>query len=363
MKQVNFIDLFSGCGGLSLGAVMAGATAIAAVDFDLDSTETYRRNFPDTVKVFHGDIKKWNMEDVAEEVDLILGGPPCQGFSLAQGKRFADDPRNSLYKEFLKAVQYFKPGWFIMENVQGITSISKGKILEEIISGFEEIGYEVTYKVVNMAEYGVPQLRKRTIFVGNKYAQKFSWMKPKYKDSRKKIDLLNQEIPNFYSVNDAIGDLPLPQGNFFSHRANSQMRGPRNRDAYSEPAFTLRVRGDEFALCEKKATSAFIPGPAPDEPNFYYPTRNPLQHYFRQNPPNWMANNIKFEVRKCEQLSNIQGSRKLTIIEQARLQGFPDWFTFAGNRVSQSRQIGNAVPPIFVQEIIKQIFGQPLKHH
>jgi len=134
------------------------------------------------------------------------------------------------------------------------------------------------------------------------------------------------------------------------------MRGPRNRCAHTEPAFTLRVRGDEFALCENPASSAFIPGPSPEEPKKVALPENEIQLYYQHEPPRWIDQQAlkSSEIRQKSQL--LEGTRKLTIREQARLQGFPDWVTFSGTRYSQSKQIGNAVPPIFAYHLFKQIF-------
>ena len=289
-------------------------------------------------------------------VDVIIGGPPCQGFSLARGLRFVDDPRNHLYKFFVKAVRHFNPKWIVMENVQGITNIGKGAVLNQILEDFSDAGYEMTCKVINMAEYGVPQLRKRAIFVGNRIGVNFKFpdiLRQKVKQNNPSKDLF--ELPPYASVNAAIGDLHLPIGNYFSHRANSKMRGPRNRDAHTEPAFTLRARGDEFALCEKQATSAFIPGPVPNEEIVYGGIQNELQEYFRFAKPNW-SNEERFSAVNAVNNKMLKGSRKLTILELARLQSFPDWGEFTGTQYSQARQIGNAVPPLFAYRLFRHVF-------
>ena len=357
-KRPTCIDLFSGAGGMSVGFLMAGGYPVGAVDIDNDSISTFKSLFPKAPEVHLGKIEDWKPGNKISEVDVIIGGPPCQGFSLARGLRFVDDPRNRLFKDFIKAVRHYRPKWFVMENVQGITNIGQGVILQQILEDFSDIGYSVEYKIVNMAEYGVPQLRRRAIFVGNNTSQKFDWPEIGYKKKNSKASLFTINLPNFVSVNEAFGDLLLPIGSYFSHRANSQMRGPRNRCAHTDPAFTLRVRGDEFALCENPATSAFIPGPVPveEEGNIkYLPPDNKIQEYYRHKAPNW----VKIRTPKLgglEEKRLLTGTRKLTVREQARLQSFPDWVTFSGSRYSQSRQIGNAVPPIFAYHLFKKIF-------
>lgn len=352
------LDLFSGAGGLSIGFAMAGGQPLGAVDFDHDSIKTYMRNFPSASDTACQPIEQWKPKTKPGKVDVIIGGPPCQGFSLARGQRFVDDPRNSLYKYFIKVVEVYKPKWIIMENVEGITNIGDGVVLSQILEDFDNIGYKLEYKVINMALYGVPQKRKRAIFVGNRLGQNFSWPVESYFDPKRivangKISLF-QSKP-FNSVNFALSDLILPQGNFFSHRANSQMRGPRNRCAHTDPAFTLRVRGDEFALCENPAIGAFIPGIAPSEEITYREPQNELQELLRMKRPKWILESLEeSKVRKT--LPKLVGTRRLTIREQARLQTFPDWVKFEGKITSQAKQIGNAVPPLFAFQLFRELF-------
>lgn len=351
-------DLFSGAGGLSVGFAMAGGVPLGAVDIDPDSIATYKRNFPMADDVSCCPIESWQPATKPGKVDVIIGGPPCQGFSLARGLRFLDDPRNHLYKYFVHLVGLYRPKWIVMENVEGITNIGGGVILEQILEDFANIGYQVECRIINMALYGVPQLRKRAIFVGNNMGARFLWPEVRYFDNRKskkKPVPFNEDLLPFNSVNSALSDIMLPQGNYFSHRANAQMRGPRNRCAHTEPAFTLRVRGDEFALCEHPAESAFIPGPMPTEEILYTDPQNELQELLRDSVPPW------FKLEKIPRTRKktpppLVGTRRLTIREQARLQTFPDWVKFEGRITSQARQIGNAVPPVFSSQLFAEIF-------
>jgi DNA-cytosine methyltransferase len=285
------LDLFCGAGGLSLGFAMAGGRPIGAVDFDSDSVSTFRKNFPRARDVQCCPIEEWTPKSSTDRVNVVIGGPPCQGFSLARGTRFVDDPRNHLYKYFLNTVTTLRPTWFVMENVEGITNIGGGAILQQILDDFAAIDYRVKYRVVNMARYGVPQSRKRAIFVGTNTDKVFDWPQECYYDPKKAAppaNLFGDTQHPFLAVNDALSDMLFPQGNFFSHRANSQMRGPRNRCAHTQPAFTLRVRGDEFAICEEPASSAFIPGPPPREEAKYRAPQNELQEMLRFSAPSWV---------------------------------------------------------------------------
>jgi DNA (cytosine-5)-methyltransferase 1 len=351
-KTPTCIDLFCGAGGLSLGFCQAGGIPIAAIDFDNDSIETYKNMFSICPDVHCIKIEDWCELKNSYSVDCIIGGPPCQGFSNA-GKRVIDDERNKLYKYFLRTVERYSPEWFVMENVPGIVSIGDGVVLRQIYEDFTALGYTVCHKVINMAEYGVPQTRKRTVFVGNKKGLDFEWPLPHY-IKYKEVETYNDTI-HFVSVQSAIGDLAWPQGNYFSHRANSQMRGPRNRDVKFYPAFTLRVRGDEFALCEEPATGAFPPGATPTGELAYLPIQSHYQSKMREVPPYWVdVSSITFA--NLDVAKKLIGTRKLTVREQARLQSFPDWFEFAGVPYSQSKQIGNAVPPVFAHQLFARIF-------
>lgn len=355
------IDLFCGAGGLTLGFTQAGGLPIAAVDHDKDSVDTYKKMFPMAREVFCGDIEEWNPDSIPDvEIDVVIGGPPCQGFSLARGQRFVDDPRNHLYKEFVRMVNHYQPKWFVLENVPGITNIGNGVILRQIYEDFRSIGYELDHKVINMADYGVPQSRKRAIFVGNRLGVDFKWPSTTHMDPKKseKLGVSSHENLLYLPVFDAIGDLPWPMGNFFSHRANSKMRGPRNRDIFTQPAYTLRTRGDEFALCEKPAISSFIPDYIPDESNFYYlKAATPYQKLMREKPPIWIKGYQPAETKNV-QAEKLKGTRRLSVKEQSRIHSFPDWFTFSGRPYSQGKQIGNAVPPLFAKQLFEAILSQ-----
>ena len=351
------LDLFSGAGGLSLGFLLAGGQPFGAVDFDDDSIGTFSKNFPMASFTYATPIEAWTPSKVECAVDVIIGGPPCQGFSLARGKRFVDDPRNSLYKHFIRIVKIVRPEWVVMENVEGLLSIGEGTVLKQVLEDFGRVGYELHYKVVNMAKYGVPQSRRRAIFVGNRKGKQFNWPDDQFMKlppKKTEREFLIQDKYPFTSVNAAVSDLNLSQGNYFAHRANSKMRGPRNRDANSEPAFTLRVRGDEFALCEKRAISSFIPQHRVEEPTRYSKPKNEFQEIMQERPSWVKTSNMSLVSRSSRPL--VSGSRYLTLREQARIQSFPDWFEFIGVRTSQAKQVGNAVPPLFAAQLFKSLF-------
>ena len=180
-KQLNIIDLFCGCGGLSLGFENAGFNVLLGIDMWEDALVTYRHNHRNG-NTLCADLATLSVEEVDkainyEKVDVIIGGPPCQGFSIA-GKRIVEDDRNKLYKSFVRMVAYFKPKAFVLENVPNILSIGEGAVRESIINDFSELGYKVTYKVLLAADYGVPQNRRRAIFVGMLGGKEFVFPAP-----------------------------------------------------------------------------------------------------------------------------------------------------------------------------------------
>ena len=214
MDSLKVIDLFSGAGGLSQGFRDAGFDIISAVEIDKNLSQTFRENFKKT-KLFEKDISKVNSKDLLAKnssVDVVVGGPPCQGFSMS-GKRirsngiFLNDKRNKLFKEFVRVIRDLKPKIFLMENVPGILNIYQGKTKNQILSIFHSLGYETKVKVLLAADYGVPQLRKRAFFIGNNLGidPEFFFPQKNYK--------------NYITVEEAIFDLPFTksgEGTFLS---------------------------------------------------------------------------------------------------------------------------------------------------
>jgi len=199
-----FVDLFCGAGGFSCGMEMCGGTCELAIDHDKHCIETFRRNHNiDDDKVYVKDIREFNLNDLFSplpKIDLVIGGPPCQGFSTA-GNCILDDPRNELVKYFIRSVAALQPDVFIMENVKGLIYFKKGQVLREIHDAFADIGYNAQYRVLNAAHFGVPQLRERVIIIGRRDGQPILFPRPLFADSGGKL-------PPFTTVWDAISDLP-----------------------------------------------------------------------------------------------------------------------------------------------------------
>jgi len=216
-----YVDLFAGAGGLSEGFEWAGLNGLAANDILPHASSTYRANHPDTIFV-EGDItdpkiKQKLLDSVGEKVDLVAGGPPCQGFSYA-GKRMIDDPRNHLYKEFVEIVAKINPRYLLMENVEGILTSNSGKTFQSIKENFEKLGYSVAGRKVYAAEYGVPQKRKRVIIIGTKVGSPDKlFPTPTFKED--KFITVKDAIYNLPSLKanggiDQLNVLPMPQGRY-----------------------------------------------------------------------------------------------------------------------------------------------------
>lgn len=339
-KQYTFIDLFSGCGGMSLGFEMIGFKELLAIDNWKDALITYEHNRIGA-HTLCADLSCLQPEKVKSEykidnVDVIIGGPPCQGFSVA-GKRLIDDERNKLYKSFVNFVACFHPKVFVMENVPNILSIGDGIVRDSIIKDFEEIGYSINVQVMNASDYGVPQNRRRAVFVGFADGTIFEFP-----------HTLNCHKVTSY---EALCDLPeesLSDGEAYPMEAqNDYQRLVRNnsRGVYNHE---ITIHNDKT-----KKIIALVPdgGNYKDLPLELQRTRKVHIAWTRlcSSKPSFTidcGHNHHFHYKY---------NRVPTARESARLQSFPDNFIFIGNKGSQLKQIGNAVPPLLAKAISNQI--------
>lgn len=371
-KKVRIIDLFAGCGGLSTGFELSHFKVIFAIEKDLWASETYKFNHKNT-KVLNKDIHeiKSPKEILSEPVDGIIGGPPCQGFSLS-GKRDPKDPRNSLFMEFVRFVNCIKPKFFVMENVPGILSAkteSKEHVVEIILKEFKDAGYKTKYKILNAADFGVPQLRHRVIFIGIR------------NDINVKIDDL-YPIPfqkNYITIREAILDLPLlesGQGKEFQkydkEATTTFQRWARlnSEGVYNHVAMRHTNRLIErFKTIKQGQSLADVSeehmqrkrGDAKVTSGKVY-AQNNMRPFIDRASPTIAAS---FQSNFIHPLLN----RNYTAREAARLQSFPDTYIFKGKRttmsweknLSQYQQIGNAVPPLLAKAVADRIYEKLFK--
>jgi DNA (cytosine-5)-methyltransferase 1 len=301
---MNVVSLFSGAGGLDLGFIRAGHNILWANDLYHDAVETYRLNIGN--HIVEQDIKEIPSNQVPD-ADIVIGGFPCQGFSVANTKRHTNDARNSLYKELLRVINDKRPNFFLAENVKGILSLDKGSVFNMIINDLSSIGYRVKYKVLNAANFGVPQRRERIFIVGVRNDLDCEYEFPQETHSKIATDNL---IP-WVSVTDALScypdpDMPndIPNHTYSKYKLNfNGYIGHRQLDP-SQPAPTVTARGDN------RGGVVILPHP--------------------------------------------NGLRRMTCRELATIQSFPADFRFCGPNSSIYRQIGNAVPVELARNVAQQ---------
>lgn len=338
--NLNCIDLFCGCGGLSLGFEKAGFNILLGIDAWEDAITTFNYNHKNS-KGLCADLSTLNPKDIVSQldgksVDVIIGGPPCQGFSVA-GKRIVDDERNKLYKNFVRFVEFFKPKAFMMENVPNILSIGNGIVRDAIVKDFSNLGYKVVYKILTASDYGVPQNRRRTFFVGFKNGNEFTFPLPTVK----------QKVTS----KEAISDLPdktVLDGEKYpvTPQSNYQKLMRKNVNGLYNHRVTVHTE-------QTKRIIAMVPdgGNYKDLPVELQQTRKVHIAWTRldSSKPSFTidcGHNHHFHYKY---------NRVPTVRESARIQSFPDNFIFLGKLGSQLRQVGNAVPPLMAEEIAKEI--------
>jgi len=362
---LNTIDLFSGCGGMSLGFKWAGFNTLLASDIDENCKKTFNANFQETPFIC-GDLSDFQKEDfenhITKDVDVIIGGPPCQGFSLANKRRnkVLEDPRNNLFFEFVKTINWYNPKAFVMENVKGLLSMNSGQVIKQIVSEFEnagKFGYHVKYQVLKASDFGVPQSRERVIVLGFR------------KDLEVTPEFPIKKYTEAITVNQAISDLPIIKA----------CEGTEKQEYHSEPQNEYQefIRRNSFKVYNhiamrhtKRLIDRFKAIKNGKGLLDVWETHGAMQ---RGNPTKkstikFSQNNQRLHGDKpaptiaASFQSNFihpQMDRNFTAREGARLQSFPDSFIFKGMRtkmswekgLSQYQQIGNAVPPLLAYEI------------
>ena len=344
----NAIDLFAGCGGLSKGFLDAGFNVIVGVDNDQAALNTFEKNHQGSVGL-NADLSAQETFDKIKEIagerpiDVIIAGPPCQGFSLT-GPRNFDDKRNKLYLAVIEIVKQYQPKAFIIENVPGMATLYQGQIKNEILERFRKLGYNIDCKVLCAADYGVPQIRKRLIFMGIR------------KDIGSPIFPEAQFTAQTYrTCRDAISDLPSLKygiGEDISHYTD-----------VPKTEYQKEMRGNCTILHNHlgtKHTQMVIDTIALVPEGGNYKNLPPGWGESRKFHMAWTRLNGNAPARTVDtghrNLFHYEYNRIPTVRESARLQSFPDDFIFTGTKTQQSRQVGNAVPPL-----LGKALGEALK--
>lgn len=398
MDMYKILDIFSGAGGFSIGFEQAGFRSVAAIEYDKHAAKSYQANHPET-HVFNGNICEIDIKEVENVIgtpDVIIGGFPCQGFSVA-GKRDPDDPRNKLPLEAVRYVKHFKPKVFVMENVKGLLSMGGGDTLQFFIEEFSKAGYKVTYRLLKAVEYEVPQLRERLIIVGVRTDIPYEYSFPE-KSSRT------------ITLGDAISDLErtgsLEETGVHNHEFHTEV----DRDTYcklGEGKFLCDVRhGEEHvhsweielkgacsdrelailnAIAENRRRKEFGPKDGNPLSAQTISTLSGLLHieddlnrlveveYLEKIEDKFDIHDRKVSAglrrfnrdKPLNTITTMSGvrspyahysqPRNFTVRELARVQTFPDSFVFHGPILYQYRQVGNAVPPEMARRVALQV--------
>lgn len=375
-----YIDLFCGCGGFSLGMDRAGFKCAAALDFNAEAIATFRLNFPGVPHVLERDLTKFPPDELAkligtDRVDVIVGGPPCQGFSNARkvdganhGDRLKEDPRRHLFREYLRYVEHFQPGVFVMENVLGIQTAAGGRYFTAVQHEARRLGYRVVTQVADAFALGVPQKRKRQLIIG-----------------------VRGDIPGFFpteiapapravlgvTLGPAIGDLPplaAGEGEEYSEYDRDLRR--RHLTRWGRPARKYLYRVLEVAQTNMISAHRARPHSDRDLRDFArlregessaqamrrgvefewpYSKEHFKDRYTRQSRQKPCSTIVAHLSKDGLMFIHPTQNRSLTPREAARVQSFPDWFLFDVARTHQFRIIGNAVPPLIAEAVALEV--------
>ena len=345
--KFNIVSLFCGAGGLDLGVELAGIDCVIGEeqttnafknketfnsireqgvfhhvysnDFFQEALETYKNNFPSDVFIHNNDIRKVKQ---FPKGDLVLGGFPCPGFSEA-GPRLVDDPRNFLYIHYIRCLMQVKPKFFIAENVKGMLTLGKGEVFRQIKQDFEAAGYRVYHKLLNARDYGVPQLRERVFLVGVREDIDFEYKFPEPTHGEGFL------LKPFVTLKEAIGDLEKDPGDYFTGSYSTIFMSRNRKKSWEEQSFTIQASGRQAPI---------HPGGLPME---------------------------KVDKNKWIFPDGEENNRRLSIKEIARIQTFPDWYSFSdgkNQKISKNgrldkiyKQIGNAVPVELARAVARPI--------
>lgn len=358
------IDLFCGAGGLSEGFRQAGCSVLAGNDIDKFAGKTFAATHPEAA-FFGAPIADISATDFLREtglkrgdLDCLVGGPPCQAFSVYNHQRGLHDARSSLFREYLRIVEGLNPKWVVMENVTGILSAGGGKAVEDIVAGLNGLGYEVETRVLKAEEFGVPQERRRIFFIGNRVGKPIPWPEPTH----------GSGLLPFVTVWDALSDL----------RVLANGEAPDGPASYRTPPandYQTMLRGNRTHVENHHA-------PKLAKINLERMKYIPEGGSWRDIPVELLPTGMK-RARRCDHTKRYGRMRKdglsctvltkcdlhwgayihpeqdrvITPREAARLQSFPDWFTFQGPRTEQFVKVGNAVPPLLGRRVAEALLS------
>ena len=363
-KKLKVIDLFSGVGGLSYGFAHDDNFEIVAANEILPNmAKAYSLNHP-TAKVYAEDIKDFNAEKIEKDlnikpsdIDIIVGGPPCQAYSTV-GKRLIDDPRGKLFQECHRVLKEFSPKLFLFENVKGLLSMQGGELLKTIISLFESLGYKVQYKLLNAADYGAPQIRERVVIIGSKLKTDFQYPEPTHYNPEEKPNLFNKKLKPYLTLEEAISDLPFIKSNeesfeYYSEPQNDFQKFMRKNATIKLMDHNSPNNNENLVKIMELLPDGGTPENLPDELRPTSGFKNTYCRLWWKRPATTITRNLS--TPSSSRCIHPKAPRPLTTREGARIQCFPDDYQFFGSRGDRNLQIGNAVPTFLSHALVKSI--------
>lgn len=366
------IDLFSGAGGMAEGFSQTNISSVVATDWDEMAAKTFQHNHPN-VPFITRDLAEISSEELLHasgcqqgDIDLIAGGPPCQGFSIA-GRRVSSDPRNQMFLQFVRIVKDIEPKSFVFENVRGLISMQGGEVLQAILREFTALGYECVWKTLDASDFGVPQARPRFILVGMRPEYNFTFPSPTHSSKKSEQDLFGENINTKVSVWDALSDLPeILQGGGAEelvHSGTYHNNYQLDRRGHRFPGLVFNHRATSHSELIQERYSLIPEGKNNVSlPKHLRTKKTNVYKLDRFRPARTVTCNHRTD------LLHPVFPRGTTVREAARLQSFDDDYQFFGNLtrkaawLTQDDQVGNAVPPLLAKAIGQQITAALGKH-
>ena len=387
-KKYKIVSLFSGAGGMDLGFIQNGFEIIFANDFDNDACKTYEKNIGN--HILCEDIYKIKNKDIPKNIDVLIAGFPCQGFSVSNNKRSIDDPRNNLYKEMIRFIKVSKPKVVVAENVKGILSIDNNSVINRIETELTNLKYKTNYKVLNSANYGVPQLRERVFIIANRLNKNNSFPIGKYGNVKKPY-ITAKQVLNYLS-NVPISYTPIKNGKgyIYNHIASTNVL---------DKFWARKYKVKQEDVCDYLKHYRYKAGISVKSIDKIFGYKHTAGHWFRKdnnsgsipNPEDWikLKKILKFDSQFDKSVTTLEErkivfeqslritnwdrpsdtitasqpeihvnkKRRLSVRECAIIQTFPDDFIFYGSLGSMYRQVGNAVPTLLSRNIAKEVLG------
>lgn len=369
--ELTAVDLFCGCGGLSEGLRLAGVAIRAGVDFDPKYIASFQHNFPEALAVI-ADVSQATPQQLCAQmgllpgsVDLLVGGPPCQGFSknVPRKYRWLDDPKNAMVRHFLDMAEYLTPAVIVMENVAEMRNGFEGQYTDEVTERLGNLGYEIQHFSLNAANYGVPQRRRRAFFVANRLGQ--TLRQPEVTHAQSCVgegDLFSGRIAGHVSVWEAISDLPpLASGEGAPDLDYPTSQMSKYQDWARQKSDSIKNHiARKLQPLQQQRISALLPGQGLKDLPDHLKTKGGYSGAYGRLTKEMIAPTITRWVFHpgSGRWGHPVDERILTIREAARIQGFPDHFEFVGTYNDQAGQVGNAVPPLLAKVVITSILDQ-----